>query len=658
MTKSRRYPLLFSPIRLGRLTLENRIVFAAHLTNYAEDGLATDRHAAYYEARAAGGAGLVITEEHSVHPTDSPREKVICGYDPAVIPAYLRITESVHRHGTPILAQINHNGGQGSAMYSRLALWAASAVADPAWREVPKAAEEQDIAEIIAGYATVAGHCARGGFDGIELQCSGSSIVRGFLSSMSNLRTDGYGGSLERRARLLLEILSAVRDTVGRELAIGVRLCGDERVDPGTTISDAVAIARMVEAQGCADYLNNSIGPTTATPAVLGPPKRVPPGHAGLLSATLRAAISLPVVGAGRYREPAQAERALRAGHCDLVGIVRAQIADPLFAGKALSGRTESIHVCASCTHECVGRVRRNCWLRCTENPRTGREADPGPGEARVPASPRTVVVAGAGPAGLQAAIAAAAGGHKVIVFEKATEPGGLVRLAAAAPGRGELRDLVRNQAAQCRRLGVDIRLATEATPAAVLGEQPDLVIVATGSRPRRPSWALRAPSGSPELADVVEVLDGSLCPSGSVLVIDELGFHQATSAAELLAGSGCTVEIATPALVVGGGLEETGDLEGFNVRAAAKRIGQSTELVVMALEPGGVQLLHHPTGTVQRRLVDWVVLAVAPSADDRLYRQLRAEAPQLQVRRVGDCVAPRRAHAAVIEGERAGSGI
>ena len=302
---------------------------------------------------------------------------------------------------------------------------------------MPKAAEEQDIAEIIAGYATVAGHCARGGFDGIELQCSGSSIVRGFLSSMSNLRTDGYGGSLERRARLLLEILSAVRDTVGRELAIGVRLCGDERVDPGTTISDAVAIARMVEAQGCADYLNNSIGPTTATPAVLGPPKRVPPGHAGLLSATLRAAISLPVVGAGRYREPAQAERALRAGHCDLVGIVRAQIADPLFAGKALSGRTESIHVCASCTHECVGRVRRNCWLRCTENPRTGREADPGPGEARVPASPRTVVVAGAGPAGLQAAIAAAAGGHKVIVFEKATEPGGLVRLAAAAPGRG-----------------------------------------------------------------------------------------------------------------------------------------------------------------------------------------------------------------------------
>ena len=538
MTKSRRYPLLFSPIKVGPITLENRIVFAAHVTNYAEDGLPTDQHAAYYGARAAGGAGLVITEEHSVHPTDAPHEKLIRGFDPAVVPAYLRITESVHRHGTPIFAQINHNGGQGSGMYSRRALWAASAVADPVLREVPKAAEEQEIAEVIAGYATVASYCARGGFDGIEVQCSGSSIVCDFLSPMTNLRTDGYGGSLERRARFLLEILSAVRDTVGRKLAIGVRLGGNERVDRGTTLGDAVAIARMVQAQGCADYLNNSIGPP-ATPRDLGRPSHVPPWHANVVSAAFREAISLPVVGAGRVREPAQAERALRAGHCDLVGIVRAQIADPLFADKALSGQTESIHVCASCTHECIGRVRRNCWLRCTENPRAGREVATGLGQTTLPASPRKVVVVGAGPAGLQAAIAAAGGGHEVVVFERAIEPGGQVRLAAAAPGRGELRDLVRNQVAQCRRLGVDIRLAAEATPAAVLDEQPDLVIVATGSRPRRPSWARDVPEGSPKLADAIEVLDGSSRPSGSVLVIDELGFHQATSVAELLATSG-----------------------------------------------------------------------------------------------------------------------
>ena len=658
MTTSRRYPLLFSPLGVGPITLQNRIVFAAHRTNYAEDGLPTAQHSAYYGARAEGGAGLVITEEQSVHPTDWPHEKVICGFNPRVIPAYRQITDSVHRHGTPIFAQINHNGAQGTGAYSRVALWAASPVADPLSREVPKAIEEHEIAEVIAAYATVAAHCAEGGFDGVELQCSDSSILRGFLSPATNLRTDGYGGSLERRARLLLEILGEVRGAVGSGLAVGVRLCGDERVDRGMTLADAVAVARMVEEQGCADYLNASSSAMTVAPQVSGDKKPVPARYSSLIAAAFREAVSLPVVGSGRYRDPYQAERALRAGYCDLVGIVRAQITDPQFAHKALSRHTESIVLCSSCTQECVGRVRRNCSLRCTENPRAGLEAEAGPRAVAAPGSRRRVVVVGAGPGGLQAAIAAASAGHEVIVLERAPEPGGRLRLAATAPGRGELRDLVRSQVAQCRQLGVKIRLSAEATQVGVLGERPDVVVVATGSRPRRPRWACDPPAGSPRVADVIEVLDGSARPSGTVLVVDELGFHQATSVAELLAAQGCTVEIATPAMVVGDDLDLTGDLDAFNRRASARKIAQSTERVVMALEPGGVQLLDHPTGTVERRVVDWVVLAVAPVSEDRLYRQLRAEAPWLEVRRVGDCVAPRRAPAAVIEGERAGSSI
>ena len=657
MTSGRRYPRLFSPVRVGPITLENRIVFAAHRTNYAADGLPTARHAAYYAARAMGGAGLVITEGQSVHASDWPYEKVIRGFDPAVIPAWRAITDELHRRGTPVFAQINHSGSQGTGMYSRLPLWAPSPVADPVAREVPKAVEEQEIAEIVAGFATVAARCAEGGFDGVELECSGASILRGFLSPATNLRTDGYGGPLERRARLLLEILSEVRGAVGRELAIGVRLSGDERADPGTTLTDAVAVAAMVDAQGCADYLDACVGPLQTTP-VSGCPKPVGPRHSSLIAAAFRKAISLPVIGGGRYRDPAQAERALRAGHCDLVGIVRAQITDPQFAFKAFSGRAETIDLCSSCTQECVGRVRRNCPLRCTENPRAGLAAEVRPRSVAAAGSRRRVVVAGAGPGGLQAAIAAAAGGHEVIVFERAGEPGGLVRLAATAPGRGELRDLVRNQVARCRELGVELRLSAEATPLGVLGERPDVVIVATGSRPRRPRWALEPPPGAPGLADVTEVLDGSTRPSGTVLVVDELGFHQAPSVAELLAAHGCAVEIATPAMVVGSDLDLTDDLEGFNRRAAARQITQSTDLVVMALEPGGIQLLHHPTGTVARRIVDWVVLAVAPACEDRLYRQLRGEAPELDVRRVGDCLAPRRAHAAVVEGERAGASI
>src|SRR5215218_9008197 len=243
-----RHRLLWSPLRIGPVTVRNRIVFSAHLTNYAADGLPTDQHAAYYEARARGGAGLIITEEHSTHPTDWPYEKLIHGYRPEVVPGYRRITEAVHRHRVPVFAQINHNGGQASSMYTRRPVWGPSPVADPLFREVPKAVDDAEIVEIVAGYAVVAEHCAEGGFDGIELQCSHSSIVRGFLSPVTNHRTDRYGGPLEDRARLLLEIVAAVRATIGSRLALGVRLCGDELIDGGTTIDEAVEVARMVEA--------------------------------------------------------------------------------------------------------------------------------------------------------------------------------------------------------------------------------------------------------------------------------------------------------------------------------------------------------------------------------------------------------------------------
>ncbi len=250
MTSSGRYRHLFTPLRLGPVTVANRIVFSAHLTNYAADGLPTDQHVAYYASRAAGGAGLIITEEHSIHRTDWPYEKLIHGFDPAVVPRYRTITDAVHAHGVPIFAQINHNGGQASSMYSRLPVWAPSPVADPLFREVPKAVDDGEIAAIIDGYALVAGHCIEGGFDGIELQCSHSSIVRGFLSPATNRRHDGYGGPLENRARLLLEIVAAVRGVIGSDRALGVRLCGDELIEGGTTIDEAVTVATMVESGG------------------------------------------------------------------------------------------------------------------------------------------------------------------------------------------------------------------------------------------------------------------------------------------------------------------------------------------------------------------------------------------------------------------------
>ena len=650
------YRYLWSPLQLGPVTTRNRIVFSAHLTNYAREGRPTEQHAAYYAARAAGGAGLIITEEHSTHPTDWPYEKLIHGFHRDVIPGYRAITDAVHRHRVPIFAQINHNGGQASSMYSRLPVWAPSAVADPLFREVPRAVTHAEIDEIVAGYALVAEHCAEGGFDGIELQCSHSSIVRGFLSPATNRRTDAYGGTIENRARLLVEIVAAVRKVIGNRLALGVRLCGDELIDGGTTIDDAVAVARIAEATGQVDYVNTSIGVATASLYMIEASMHIPPGYAMFIPSAFRKAIDLPVVGVGRFKDPLQAERALAEGHCDLVGVVRGQIADPDFAAKARAGATDDIRLCLSCNQECVGRMGLNRWLGCIENPRTGREAE-GVGEVRLTPRPQQVLVVGAGPAGLQAAIAAARNGHRVTVCERAPKAGGQVRIAASVPNRAEFGDMIRNQLNECARLGVTIEYGVDVWPGLVEQRRPDHVIVATGAEPQRPWWV---PADADRVLDVREVLEAAPgegpLPGDSVVVVDELGFHHATSVAEVLADRGCTVEIVTNGMVVGQDLGVTLDMENWWMRASAKGIVQSTDLVPMGYADGALTLLHHPTGVNQVRTSDWVVLAVAPSPVEWLYSDLRRAG--VAVHRVGDCVAPRRAHAAVVDGERVGASL
>jgi 2,4-dienoyl-CoA reductase (NADPH2) len=686
------YRYLWTPLQLGPVATRNRLVFSAHLTNYARDGKPTEQHAAYYAARAAGGAGLIITEEHSTHPTDWPYEKLIHGFHRDVIPGYRRITEAVHRHRVPIFAQINHNGGQASSMYSRLPVWAPSPVADPLFREVPKAVTLAEIDEIVAGYATVAEHCAEGGFDGIELQCSHSSIVRGFLSPATNKRTDQYGGSLENRTRILLEIVAAVRKVIGTRLALGVRICGDELIEGGTTIDDAVRIAQIVEASGQVDYINTSIGVATASLFMIEASMHIPPGYAMFIPSAIRKAVELPVVGVGRFKDPLQAERALAEGHCDLVGVVRGQIADPDFAVKARAGATDEIRLCLSCNQECVGRMGLNRWLGCIENPRTGREAEyvrndgkplipvmastpsggegsaatsltatrggSEPGRADDERATSDVMVVGGGPAGLQAAISAARAGHRVTVYEKESVAGGQVRIAASVPNRAEFGDMIRNQLAECARLGVSIEYGIGVWPGLVEEKKPDHVIVATGAEPTRPWWV---PGDAENVADVREVLDGSAAhggpqPGDSVVVIDEIGFHHATSTAEVLADRGCHVEVVTNGMVVGQDLGITLDMENWWMRACSKGIVQTTDLVPMGMEGRTLTLLHHPTGQNVERTPDWVVLAVPPNPVEWLYNDLKAAG--VSVQRVGDCVAPRRAHAAVVDGERAGASL
>ncbi len=646
------YQYLFTPIRIGHTSIPNRIVFAAHLTNLAGENLPGPRLTAYYAERARGGCGLIITEEQSVHPSDWAYQKLIHGFDPQVIPCYRRMTRAVHEHGTRMFAQINHNGMQASSMYSRRPVLGPSPMVDPIHREMCKEIEQEEIAEIIRGYVQVARHVREGGFDGAELQSSHSSLMRQFFSPYFNRRNDAYGGSLENRMRFALEVIAAVRAGIGRDFTLGIRLCGDELIPAGLTLDDVREIARRLEATGQLDYINTSIGEFHNLYMVEGS-MHTPPGYQLFVSASIREAVKLPVFCTGRIKDPVQAERILREGLADMVDIVRGQICDPAFTRKAREGRSEAIRLCISCNQYCIGRMGLNLSLGCIQTPATGNEllfpaiTSPRPQTRK----PRLIVVGG-GPAGMQAAKVAAQRGYRVWLYEKQQELGGQIHLITRVPGRVEFGDSSRNLQRDITEAGVNIHTGAEVTAEMVEREQPDAVIIATGSRPALPPIA---GAELPFVATTWQVLQGekSASPGDYVLLYDTTGFHQATSVAELLAERGCQVEVVTGQFYVGGDLGITLDLELWYRRALALGIKMTANHFLASLGPHSATIINNYTG--QARQIEQVALAVMATpqtANDDLYMQVQGKVRELY--RVGDCVAPRRVEHAILDGERA----
>jgi len=644
------FKYLFSPLQIGRITVPNRISFSSHLTNFAEHNLPSERHVYYLAERAKGGAGLIVSEEQTVHPTDQAYEKLIDAFKPEVIPGYRRICSAIHEYETKIFAQLNHNGAQGDGTNSRLPVWGPSPIPDVMFREVPKEMEKEDIQEVTEYFCRSATHVREGGFDGIELQLGHSSLLRQFLSPLSNQRSDEYGGSLENRMRFALEVIDAVRKTVGGDYTLGVRLCADEMISGGLTLDDVKEIARRLEATRKLDFLDLSVA-TFYNLYLVGGTMHTPLGYTIPLAAGIKEVVSLPVFCTGRINDPVMAERILADGQADMIGMVRAQICDPELANKAKEGRLEEIRFCVADNQGCYARVSANKYIGCIQNPNIGFEKERGIGSVKPAPLKKKVLIVGGGPAGLRAAEIAARRGHQVTLYEKMDRLGGQVTVAALGAGREELGAVIRNAENQLKTLPVEIVLNKEVTAAFVLEQGPDVVVIATGSVPKE--CPVPGADG-PNIFNVWQVLTGEADLGEKVLFVDNDGHHQATATAEFLADRGKTVHMVTNSLFVGQDLGPTQDMYLTRQRLLQKGVTFTVDYAVMeikGLELNGFNVYSNEWYTIGG--YDSIVLAMGNRVEDTLYKDLKGKVNELY--RVGDCVAPRKIDMAILEGDKVG---
>jgi mycofactocin system FadH/OYE family oxidoreductase 2 len=646
------YRYLFSPLKIGSVVVPNRINFGAHLTNLAEDQRISDGHIHYYRERARGGCGLITTEEMTVHPSDQAYDKLVDAFDPEVIPGYKRLTRVIHEFDTKIFAQLNHNGMQADGSISRRPVWGPSPGSDPIYRETCKEMEIEDIQECIEYYARSAAYVMEGGFDGIELQVGHSSLIRQFLSPATNHREDEYGGSFQNRLRFCLELIDAVRKVLGQDFTLGIRLNADE-MHPrgGLTLEDAKRIAVGLEAVGKLDFMDLSLGTFHNLYLVEGS-MHTPLAYTIPLSVGIRSVVGIPVYCTNRINDPHLAERILADGQGDMINMVRALIADPELPNKAHEGRDEDIRHCIACNQGCIGRMALGYTIGCIQNPAAGQEKELGTDTLKPCDRPKKVVVVGAGPAGLEAARVAALRRHRVILLEKDDEVGGQNIVAGKAPGREEITGVTRWLLNQVNKLEIEIRLGVEVNAEMVLKEEPDAVVIATGSVPKERPFP--GAYSYPHVVNTQQTLKRELETGQKVLLIDLDGHHQATGTAEFLADLGKTVHMITPALFVGGQLGPLQDLYLARQRLAKKGVTFTPDIAVLEIQGTLVKGLNvYSNETVDFDGYDTIVLAAGNLSDDQLYFDLKGKVKELH--RIGDCVAPRKTDMAIVEGHRVG---
>ncbi len=642
MTGSKKFPNLFSPGQIGKVKIRNRIVMLPLGTSFwGISGEMTDRIIDHYSARARGGAGLLIVS--FAHPDYPVGYKTLASLETERLASWhYRLLERIHALGARAAIQINHSGRQRNQ--KGLDIVSASPVrcvnvADVAY-PVPRALEKAEIREMIERFALIAGNAKRVGYDMVEIHGAHGYLVNSFMSPFMNTRTDEYGGSLQNRMRFPIEMVKRVKEVVGDDYPVGIRISGDEFIKGGVTTEESPIMAKMLEEAGVA-FIDVSGGIEDVKHRQIDL-MRDPEGWKSYIWEAVKKAVSIPTIAGGGHRTPEFCETVVAEGKGDFVGLGRQLFADPDWPNKAKEGRVEDIRKCISCV-ECLGyRTGRSGESRCAVNVALGREAEFA--EVRPAPAKRKVMIVGAGPGGMEAARIAALRGHQVTLYDRRKELGGNLLLASVPPGKDKLLWFRDYEAGQLRKLGVSLKLGVEVTPEMVEKAKPDAVIVATGARPIIPEMP---GVKNKSVVTAQDVLAGKTKITGKKVVIAGGGVVGAETA-EFLAEKGNSVTIVEMLHRIADDMEIF-NRKGLMVALEAKKVTMLTGHEVREVTDKGLVAVEKISGNRKVIEADWVVLAMGGRPAGELAEALREKVDRLFT--VGDCEKPRTILAAVYEG-------
>jgi 2,4-dienoyl-CoA reductase-like NADH-dependent reductase (Old Yellow Enzyme family) len=641
---------VLSPFRIGNVELRNRVVRTAQGTGLGTAQQVDDEVIAFLLARARGGVALAFADVGQIH-WSSPG--MLDMSTDACVPGLQRLTSAVHAEGMKLFQQIWHAGPLVLPSDSS-APWAASHVPDPGLGMLPIPMTQAMIDELTDCFVAASMRARDGGIDGIELHAGHNYLFAAFLSPATNHRTDKYGGSLENRSRFLFEVLGAVRDALGPDYPVGVRVSPDGPSDH-TTSADLIEVVSRLEANNLIDFVDVSLGSHYRRDLLMGGAQE-PSGYQLATSEPITRQTALPTIVSGRFTNLQQADDVIASGAADLVSMVRATLAEPELVVKTVTGRSSEIRPCIACLQSCAGGLNNRGRAMCAINPASGRELIYGD-DAIVSSEPIRVVVVGGGPAGVEAARAAALAGHHVVLVEAAGALGGQLRLVPQR--RPEVAALCDFYATEIALHGIDVRLETRADAEMVRGLSPDALIIATGATPRRDGFQTLQPilplRGLTEVTAYTgwDVLAGARL-GHTVLLLDEIGHYESIDVAQMLIDGGHRVIQVSRYGVVAANLEMRWEIGGAPLAERLMR-GDFTffpRSLINWLAPGHAEIA--PLEAPQRSHVvqfDDVVLMSGAVPDRELQDELSAAAPIVRV--VGDASSPRRLEIATVEGRR-----